>query len=385
MRTNLRYSVSPSGIAGSVVPAFWTRDAEASASSDASASSYCAAENVRVLAIVEAESELVRVKRQIFLAHLMVTTHDATLEQAPEPSNRVRVNHTANIFTGAVLDDFVRQWFRSRTKQAIARVLVRRNQFYLVPVHGTAHELVESQRVRVLNHAADHVAFTGDYANDGTLSRRAVSDWRLEFSAVLIRGLAADIGFVGFNNAHKLAELRVCQSRTEPMTHEPRRPIGTRTDHPMNLKGANPFLTGQHQVQNLEPDQQLVIRVLEDGPDRHGEAVGLARLVTAHATSPMKGLELQGVDLGVVATRTLNAIRPTLMRQVFLTCIFVREEPIKLGKSHLPDKLRFACFYFLVHALKDNAWQAVCQVQHNRHRAWLPRSKQEYYRPGPWR
>src|SRR6266851_7729360 len=65
---DLRHGVWTSGIALAAA-AFWTRDAEASASSVASASSYSASENVWVLAVVEAELKLVQVQGQIFLAH----------------------------------------------------------------------------------------------------------------------------------------------------------------------------------------------------------------------------------------------------------------------------------------------------------------------------
>ncbi len=67
-----------------VVSAFWTHDAEASASSDASASTYCRSEDVGILAVVMAKLELGKIKRQIFLAHVMVRAHDSAFEQAPE-------------------------------------------------------------------------------------------------------------------------------------------------------------------------------------------------------------------------------------------------------------------------------------------------------------
>ena len=67
---DFRHSASPAEISDSVEPACWTRDAEASASSNASASCYCAPEDVGILAIVVAELKLVQVERQIFFAEL---------------------------------------------------------------------------------------------------------------------------------------------------------------------------------------------------------------------------------------------------------------------------------------------------------------------------
>lgn len=57
------------------------RDAEASASSDASAACYRRLEDVGVLAVVEPPRKLVQVKRQIFLRDVVGGADDATLEQ----------------------------------------------------------------------------------------------------------------------------------------------------------------------------------------------------------------------------------------------------------------------------------------------------------------
>jgi hypothetical protein len=58
------------GIANVIEPAYWLRDAEASASSDASASSYGCPENVGILAVIVAELKLIQVQREVFLLTL---------------------------------------------------------------------------------------------------------------------------------------------------------------------------------------------------------------------------------------------------------------------------------------------------------------------------
>ena len=79
-----RYTVFSSGTLGSIEPAYWSCDAEASASSDASASCYRTPEDVGVLAVVVTKLELGKVQRQIFLAHVMVRSYDSALQQRPE-------------------------------------------------------------------------------------------------------------------------------------------------------------------------------------------------------------------------------------------------------------------------------------------------------------
>src|SRR5712692_6645133 len=108
MRPTLRYSVSPVGIAGSVVPAFWTRDAEAPASSDASASCYDLSEHIRILPVVVAKLKLREVQREILLADMMESANYPTLEQSPERFDIVRMNHATYIFASPVTDRFMR-------------------------------------------------------------------------------------------------------------------------------------------------------------------------------------------------------------------------------------------------------------------------------------
>src|SRR5271163_1490250 len=79
-------------------------DAEASASSDASASCYSSTENVRVLAVVMTKLEFSEVQRQILLAYVVVVADDSALQEAPEILNVVRMNLTAYIFASAVTD-----------------------------------------------------------------------------------------------------------------------------------------------------------------------------------------------------------------------------------------------------------------------------------------
>src|SRR5260370_10120855 len=79
----LRHGVLTSGKA-LAARAFWTGDAEAPASSDASASCYRLAENVRILAVIETELKFCEVERQILLAHVVISAHYAALDERPK-------------------------------------------------------------------------------------------------------------------------------------------------------------------------------------------------------------------------------------------------------------------------------------------------------------
>src|SRR6185295_9640250 len=70
-----------------------------------SALRYHISENVRILTVVVAIGKLRQVQRQIFFADLMERTDHATLRQAPEGFNIVRVNIPSHIFSSGMIHD----------------------------------------------------------------------------------------------------------------------------------------------------------------------------------------------------------------------------------------------------------------------------------------
>ncbi len=104
----LIHGVLPLEIAVTVL-AFWTRDAEAPASSDASASCYGVTEDVLVLAVVKAKLKLRKIERQILFADMMVGPYHAALEQAPEVFQIVGVHFAAHVLTRAMAYRLMRE------------------------------------------------------------------------------------------------------------------------------------------------------------------------------------------------------------------------------------------------------------------------------------
>ena len=122
------------------------RDAEASASSGASASCYGVKEDIRILAIVEAPRKFVQVERQIFLADVVIAGDDPALQQRPEILNRVSMNISAHVFAalrdrGVLIACFL--------QMSVFRVFVRSYQRHFVR-NRFAHEFPEAYRIRRL-------------------------------------------------------------------------------------------------------------------------------------------------------------------------------------------------------------------------------------------
>jgi len=127
---DFRHNASPSESSDATEPA-WNCDAEASASSDASASCYGFSENIGVLAVVVAELELVQVKRQIFLGNVVIGPDYSALQQAPEVLHVVRVNDAPHVLAVAMADRLMRQTLPA-LQILVAAVLVSRDQINLV-------------------------------------------------------------------------------------------------------------------------------------------------------------------------------------------------------------------------------------------------------------
>ena len=59
-------------------------------------------ENVGIVPIVEAERKLREIQRQIFLAHIVVSADDSTLQQRPEGVDVLSMYFAAHILTRAM-------------------------------------------------------------------------------------------------------------------------------------------------------------------------------------------------------------------------------------------------------------------------------------------
>jgi hypothetical protein len=325
------------GIANLAVWAFWTRDAEASASSDASASCYGRSEDVLVLAIVMAELKLIQVQRQVFFADVMIRTDHASLKQRPERLDIVCVNLTPDILAFAVGDHFMRQ---RRFEQTIAAMFISCDERHFI-ANCLANESIEGRSVCVLDDFANHVTLAGDRTDDrGLVAHLSAPDVGFLIPvAVLI--FAADESFVYFDDSHELFEIVILQASAEPMANEPCGAIRARSDHAMYLESADTLLTGQHQVQNLEPSEQWIVRVLKDGADGHGKTVWRPWVFATLRALPSEGARLVRVNLLIAAARAIDALRPTLVLEISLAGRLVRKQPVKLRQRHLSGDLGF--------------------------------------------
>lgn len=296
-----------------------------------SASCYGRPENIVVFPVVIGELELGNVERKVFGTDLMIGAHDASLDEAPEPFNSLCVNGTHNVLAEGMIHRPVREFLLNAT---ITPPLVSAKQADLFG-QGIVQEAVQGGRVGAVDDACDYRTFVLYCPGNNQLAARPALASPLVFVPVF--GLAPDEGFVGFDNAHELAELRINQPGPDPHAEIVSGTVRAETHNALHFKSGNAFLTGQHHVYDSEPVAQADVGILKNGANKDREAVA-ARL-DALCALPMKRPVSERIDLFIATTGTFDANRPAPGLQIRLAGIAIREHVLELFDGHLGGEL----------------------------------------------
>jgi len=334
-----------------IVSDWHQREAEVPASKAASASCYDLPEHIFALAVIEAELKLREIQRQIFLAHIMVTTHDPAFDQTPKRFDRLSVRDTANPFFILLIDRFVlvAKFFQV----AIDGCFVRRNQTHAL-VGDSADKFFGRIGIDVLHHLADDITLARDCADDGRLAACSPSA-RVFLVAMLIGALSTDVGFVHFHDAEQLRKPVILHRGAHAMAHIPSGLIGTRADDALHLHGAHSLLGLHHQVGDLEPRSERVLRILKDRAADNAESIAVALMADGHRASlfidrlraalayPVEGAMRHVKYLFASALRAFDAVRPAARNQILLAGFFGRELFQQLFQRHPQNIHILAC------------------------------------------
>ncbi len=302
---------------------------------DASAARYSGSKDVHVIPVVVPELKLRDVQRHVLGADLVERANNAALHQRPETFNRVRVHGTNNIFLSAVTNEGVRIFL---TEFIVSPQVVGREQTDFVG-HGFLNESDKGIAVEAFDDARNHLALALHSADDADLAGTRAASTAAALVPMLIFVLPSDVGLIDFDNAAQLIRPMLTKARADAVAHIERGLVRAEAHEPHDLQGANALLTGQHEVNDLEPVPQRLVRVLEDRPDQNGEAV--AALFGALSALPMEGAIGDGVHVNVPAAGTVNAFRPTAGLQVLLASRLVGKHRFELGVRKLLDGFDF--------------------------------------------
>jgi hypothetical protein len=319
---------------GELVPKWLSISENASAffgSYCVSAPPYGRAEDVGIVPVVVAPFELRNVQREIFAADFVKAAHDAALQERPETVDCLSVDNAVNVLASGMADRPM------LLEPLISAIFICGDQTDFVR-DGFADEGVQGFHIGVFDHARNESSLALDSADDGSFASAASS--RRAFIPMPIFVLAADVGFIDFDNADQFAERGIGKSSADAMAEIEGSGIGAEAHHPMDLERANSFFARQHQIDDFEPCLDRNVCILKDRSNENGEAISL--LCTSGAF-PFEGHRLEGVNTVAVALGAANnAIWPTTRNEVSLAGVVSREKRLELSDCHLRRELGLA-------------------------------------------
>lgn len=265
------------------------------------ASAYRRSENVVIEPIVIFELTFSDVERQIFVTYLVVAADDAALEDAPKAFNRVRVDCADHVLPRAVHYRLVRV-----VVQAQVTAMFVGGEQTDVYRNGFPNEFLHVLFGNELQNASYYVALALYRADDRSLSRGSMFAAPAALADVFVVVFAADPRLINFDNAAELIHVFFDKCGANFVAHAPSGLDRTKAHVAPDLPRANTFFGGQHQMGNLEPIPQWLIRVLKDCASDMGKPIAVRG--TLFALPMMAGS--QRVDLGIAAAGANHTVRP---------------------------------------------------------------------------
>jgi len=263
-------------------------------------------EQVRVLAVFEAEGHLFQVGRQVLLADLVVSANDGAVQDAPHAFDGVRVNLPDDPFLLPVVDRRVQ---RALVFDALVGFPIVGEDGISVLVYVLVNEAVQGLAGAVLDDAETDAAAALHRADDeGLVAGEA---------APLAGMLSADPRFVHFHNGVQKRLVLVLHRSSDAVRQVPRRLVGD-AEHALELVGADAPLGLADHVDSEEPFPQRQVRVVKDGPDADGELIAAAVAFELAAF-------LNAGNRRAFATGAGDALRPAQLFQVLMALVFATE------------------------------------------------------------
>jgi hypothetical protein len=215
--------------------------------------------------LIVSEVEFGEVTVQMFLADMLINAVDAALEDREVPLGSIGVSIASDVFFLSVDDGLMASELLADLPVNAAFVGAKVRS--LVDPSFKNWAQIRGVHFRDVVRADAPLAFDqGD--NRFLRGRRSVG---------AVAGLATDEGFIRFNEFAFAAERAAIVTNTDighgladTVRQEPRG-LQTDAENAVQLVGAHAFLAGTHQMHCLQPDMQLDVAGLEDGPDLDGE------------------------------------------------------------------------------------------------------------------
>lgn len=213
-------------------------------------------------------------------------------------------------------------------------VFIGREQADLIRDHFPDEPLSSIFR-DAMQSASNDISLAADGTNDRKLAGASTAGLAVMLLVPMpVAVLTADPRLIDFDDAAQLG-FGFNQGRADFVAHGMCCAVGTKAHHALNLKGADTFFAGEHQVGDAKPLPQRLVRILEDRPSDAREPVAV---LGANLALPVK-TGSQRIDLGIAAARAFDAFGPTASDQVGPAGFLIGESLLELGDGHLMDWL----------------------------------------------
>jgi hypothetical protein len=288
-------------------------------------------EDIGVLTIVVPKLKFGYVQMQIFLAYLVISSNNAAFENRPEAFDCIGMNRANDMLANGVIDRLVRE---AALQTAIAGISIGAEKANAIG-DGFAYESFKSVPVSTFNDTSDDITLALDCANYWRLASISAPSRSTFLVPMPVLIAAADVGFINLNDAAELFDV-LDHGGSNLVAHEPSSLVRAEAHIAEDLEGTHALLANQHKVRDSIPIFQRLIRVLKDCAGQVREAIAINR---ANFALPVVSRG-QRIDLGVTATRTSDALRPTPDYQIRNAIVLSLKQRIELGRCHLMDCFR---------------------------------------------
>jgi hypothetical protein len=218
-------------------------------------------------------------------------------------------------------------------KTLVASPLISAEQTYLMR-DGLPNEGFQCGGLNICDNTGNDISLATDSTDDDWSSPgtdTAGSTAAAAFIPMSVLCETSDESFIDLDNSAELSDV-LHKGNADAVAHIPSGFQRPETHIAPNLPSTYALLAGKHQMNDAIPIAERLIRILENRSGDDGESIAIRRALFA-LPMPFAGFEV--IDLGIAATRAMNAIRPAPRVQVCLASFLIGEHGLELRDGQL--------------------------------------------------
>jgi hypothetical protein len=256
--------------------------------------------------------------------------YNSALENRPETFDGLSVDRADDILALGMVYSSMGKVF---AKTLVASPLISAEQTYLMR-DGLPNKGFQCGGLNICDNTGNDISLTIDSTDDwsspgtDTAGSTAAAAF-LSQCRFFVR--PPNESFIDLDNSAELSDV-LHKGNADAVAHIPSGFQRPETHIAPNLPSTYALLAGKHQMNDAIPIEERLVRILENRSGDDGESIAIRRALFA-LPMPFAGFEV--IDLGIAATRAMNAIRPAPRVQVCLASFLIGEHGLELRDGQL--------------------------------------------------